>query len=67
MKLKPLAQIVSCECMFNPLTLPSCYIQYTWEGPNSAGPDKMQHYAAFHLSLHYLQKYWFRVFLNTKG
>ena len=29
---------------------------------NSVGRDEMQHYAAFHLGLHYLQKY----FLNTK-
>ena len=27
----------------------------------------MQHYAAFHLGLHFLQKYSFRGFLNTKG
>ena len=30
-------------------------------------PDEMQHYAAFHLSLHSLQKYSFRGFPNTKG
>ena len=27
---------------------------------NSVDPDKMQHYAAFYLGLHYLQKYPFR-------
>ena len=27
----------------------------------------MQHYSAFHLGLHYLQKYLFRGFPNTKG
>ena len=30
-------------------------------------PDEMQHYAAFHLGLHFLQKYMFRGFQNTKG
>ena len=34
---------------------------------NSEGPDEMQHYAAFHLGLHYLQKYSFMGFPNTKG
>ena len=34
---------------------------------NSADPDEMQHYAAFHLGLHCLQNYLFRGFLNTKG
>ena len=34
---------------------------------NSVDPDEMQHYAAFHLGLHYLQKYSFRGFPNTKG
>ena len=29
--------------------------------------DEMQHYAAFHLDLHCLQKYSFRDFQNTKG
>ena len=33
---------------------------------NSAEPDEMQHYAAFHLGLHCLQKYSFRGFPNTK-
>ena len=27
----------------------------------------MQHYAAFPLGLHYLQKYSFRIYPNTKG
>ena len=34
---------------------------------NSADPDEMQRYAAFHLGLHYLQKYPFRGFQYTKG
>ena len=34
---------------------------------NSVDPDEMQHYAAFHLGLHCLQKYLFRGFPNTKG
>ena len=34
---------------------------------NSAGPDEMQHYAAFHLGLHCLPKYPFRGFQYTKG
>ena len=33
---------------------------------NSADSDEMQHYAAFHLGLHCLQKYLFSGFLNTK-
>ena len=31
---------------------------------NSVDPDEMQHYAAFHLGLHCLQKYLFRVSVN---
>ena len=34
---------------------------------NSVDPDEMQHYAAFHLGLHCLQKYSFRGFPDTKG
>ena len=34
---------------------------------NCVDPDEMQHYAAFHLGLHCLQKYPLRGFLNTKG
>ena len=34
---------------------------------NSADPDEMQHYAAFHLGLHCLPKYPFRGFQYTKG
>ena len=34
---------------------------------NSADPDEMLHYAAFHLGLHCLQKYQFRSFRSTKG
>ena len=34
---------------------------------NSVAPDEMQHYAAFHLGLHCLQKYLFRGFPNFKG
>ena len=33
---------------------------------NSADPDEMQHYAAFHLGLHSLPKYMFRGFQYTK-
>ena len=31
---------------------------------NSVDTDEMQHYAAFHLGLHCLQKYWFSEGLN---
>ena len=48
--------------MFN-LICPKILFAFT----NSVGPDEMQHYAAFHLGLHCLQKYLFRGFLNTKG
>ena len=34
---------------------------------NSAGPDEIQHYAAFHLVLHYLSNYLFRGFQYTNG
>ena len=34
---------------------------------NSAGPDEMPHFAAFHLSLHCVSKYPFMVFQYTKG
>ena len=34
---------------------------------NSVDPDEMQHYAAFHLGLHCLQRYSFRGVPNTKG
>ena len=34
---------------------------------NSIDPDEMQHYAAFHLGLHCLQKYSFRGLPDTKG
>ena len=34
---------------------------------NSADPDEMQHYAAFHLGLHCLPKYPFMRFQFTKG
>ena len=34
---------------------------------NSAEPDEMQHYAAFHLGLHCLPKYPFRGFQYTKS
>ena len=34
---------------------------------NSANPDKMQHYAAFHLGIYCLSKYPFRGFQYTKG
>ena len=34
---------------------------------NSEDTDEMQHYAAFHLGLHYLQKELFRGFPNTIG
>ena len=33
----------------------------------SVDPDEMQHNAAFHLDLHFLQLYSFRDFQNTKG
>ena len=34
---------------------------------NSADPDEMQHYAAFHLGLHCLPKYLFTGFWSSKG
>ena len=34
---------------------------------NSVDSDEMQHYAAFHLGLHCLQKYSFSGSPNTKG
>ena len=32
-----------------------------------AGPDEMEHYAAFHVGLNFLQKNSFRDFPNTNG
>ena len=43
------------------------YLQIFFTFTNSVDPDEMQHYAAFHLGLHCLQKYLFGVFMNTKG
>ena len=40
--------------------------EYIFTFTNSLDRDKMQHYAAFHLGLHCLQKYSFRGFPNTK-
>ena len=34
---------------------------------NSADPDEMQHFAAFHLGLHCLPKYLFTGMQNEKG
>ena len=34
---------------------------------NTADPDEMQHYAAFHLGLHCLPKYHFKGCQYTKG
>ena len=34
---------------------------------NCADPDEMPHYVAFHLGLHCLPKYPFRVFWSSKG
>ena len=42
-----------------------CIFVFTFT--NSVDPDEMQHYAAFHLGNHCLQKYLFRSFPNTKG
>ena len=41
------------------------YFFYTFT--NRVDPDEMQHYAAFHLGLHCLQKYSFKGFVITKG
>ena len=43
------------------------YLKIFFTFTNSIDPDVMQHYAAFHLGLHCLQKYLFRDFLNTKS
>ena len=40
--------------------------EYLFTFTNSVDPDEMQHFAAFHLGLHCLQKYLFRFFSNTK-
>ena len=41
--------------------------EYLFYLTNSVDPDEMQHYAAFDLGLHCLQKYLFKGFWNTKG
>ena len=43
------------------------YLKAFFSVTSSVYPDEMQHYAAFHLGLHFLQKYSFRGFTNTKG
>ena len=43
------------------------YIRMTCGEIGLVDPDEMQLYAAFHLGLHYLQKYSFGGFPNTKG
>ena len=43
------------------------FLKIALTSAKSVDPDEMQHYAAFHLGLHCLQKYWFRGFQNTKG
>ena len=41
--------------------------EYPFSFTNSVDPDEIQHYAAFHLGRHCLQKYLFRGFPNTNG
>ena len=41
----------------------TCYGNHVVRLTNIEGPDEMMHYAAFHLGLHYLQKYQFRGFI----
>ena len=42
-------------------------LKVVWILANSADPEEMQHYAAFHLGLHCLPKHLFRGFQYTKG
>ena len=43
------------------------YLKIFFTFTYSVDPDEMQHYAAFHLGLHCLQKYLFGDFPNTEG
>ena len=43
-----------------------CYLKVVVNLANSADPDEMQHYAAFHLGHHCLPKYRFKGFQYTK-
>ena len=58
--LSPLTQVI----ILNNVIFFCLEIVFTFT--NSVNPDEMQHYAAFHLVLHCLQKYSFRGFPNTK-
>ena len=42
------------------------FLKIVFTSAKSENPDEMQHYAAFHLGLHFLQKYSFRDFQNTR-
>ena len=45
----------------------SFFLKIFFTFTNSVDPDKMQHYAAFHLGLHCLQNYSFRGFPKYQG
>ena len=45
----------------------SFYLKIFFTFENSVDPGEMQHYAAFHLGLHWLQKHSFRGFPEFKG
>ena len=53
----------TCNFKKNHIVFSEDYFTFT----KNVEPDEMQHYAAFHLVLHFLQKYLFRGFPNTKG
>ena len=43
------------------------YVMILFTFTNSVDPDEMQHNAAFHLGIHFLQKYSFWAFQNLKS
>ena len=50
-----------------PILIDSMSLEIVLILTNSAGPDEMQHYAAFHLGLHYLPQYPLKGVQLTKG
>ena len=52
------------ECQ---ITIFKKYCKDLFTFTNSVDPDEMQHYAAFHLGLHFLQNYSFRGFPEYNG
>ena len=62
----PIAHIEGCQIIIFKYIVFFC-LKISFKFTNSVDPDEMQHYAAFHLGLHCLQKYSFMGFPVLKG